>query len=142
MDATKARNQLRRRRSQSTARTRVGGSASALACLTLGACSAFVGSRQAVTLDGGHPQTRILVDGDHVGEGKVSIELDRDRSHVVIFERAGAQDVHVVDHVWSVYGKLDVVGSILLLFPGIGLLCPGARSLEPRELQATLPGVE
>lgn len=110
----------------------------AAACLLFCSCSAFVGSRQAVQLDGLHPETVILVDGERVGTGQATIELERDHSHVVIFERAGRQDVQVIDHIWSIYGKLDVLGSIALLFPGVGLLCPGARALHPRELSMRL----
>lgn len=106
--------------------------------LIAASCSAFVGSHQPVTLDGLHPDTVILVDGEQVGTGRATVELERDRSHVVIFERAGTQDVRVIDHMWSIYGKLDVIGSIALLFPGLGLLCPGARTLQPRELTAEL----
>lgn len=110
---------------------------SLLSLPALSACSVFVSERQLVELDGGHPGTTIQVDGEVVGTGKASIELQRDRSHVVIFTREGEeQEVRVIDHVWSTYGKLDALGSIVLLFPGFGLLCPGARALEPRVLIA------
>jgi len=108
-----------------------------LASSLLVSCSAFVGERQLVTLDGGHPETSIEVDGDPVGAGIVEVELQRDRSHVVIFRRGDDQEVRVIDHVWSIYGKLDALGSIVLLFPGFGLICPGARALEPLALVST-----
>ncbi len=108
------------------------------AALFLASCSAFVSSQQGVQLDGGDPRTTIHVDGVLVGQGEAQLELARDRSHVVIFERDGQQDIRIIDHRWSTYGQLDVIGSVILLFPGFGLLCPGARELEPRELTAQL----
>lgn len=108
-----------------------------LSFAALSSCSAFVSKRQVIDLDGGHPATVIQVDGEVVGAGKASVALRRDRSHVVIFTRDGRpQEVRVIDHVWSTYGKLDALGSIVLLFPGLGLMFPGARALEPRALVA------
>jgi len=112
-----------------------------LACLALAlsSCSAFVSNHQAVHIQAAALDTRILVNGTQVGTGQADVDLPRDRSHVVVFERDGQQSYRVIDHVWSIYGKLDTLGSIAFLVPGFGLLCPGSRSLDPRSVFETEP---
>ena len=110
-------------------------SASAL----LASCSAFVSSRQTVTIRAVPEEARISVDGRLVGTGAASVELERDHSHLVLVEHGGKQEVRVIDHVWSRVGKLDALSSLVLIFPGIGLLFAGARSLEPRDLTIEMP---
>jgi len=109
------------------------------AALTLSSCSAFVSERQSVRIQAAAEDTRILVNGNEVGLGEAELELPRDRSHVVVFERDGQHTYRVIDHVWSLYGKLDTLGSIAFLVPGLGLLCPGSRSLAPRTVHEVEP---
>ena len=110
-----------------------------LAAVPLTACSAFVSSYQTVTIRSLPEQAEISVDGQKVGTGMVQVELERDHAHLVEVELGGKKTARVIDHGWSTVGTLDALGSIVLLFPGIGLLFSGARSLEPSDLVIDLP---
>lgn len=106
--------------------------------LVSGGCSAFVSSRQSVTVRARPSDAEIRIDGKLLGRGEVRAELERNRAHLVTVEHEGRTSAHVLDHVWSTVGKVDAVASMVILFPGVGLFFAGARRLEPRELVVDL----
>ena len=106
----------------------------AVSSMLLVGCSAFAAPRQSVLIHAIPPDAEILVDDRPLGFGSARVELERNHAHLIVVRHLGKQSARVIDHVWSTAGIVDTLGSIVLLFPGIGLLFPGARSLEPRDL--------
>jgi len=102
-------------------------------------CSLFVGSMQPVTITASDPRAEIFVDGQQVGTGSVTLQLKRNKSHGVmarVGQRSGS--AHIGKTI-STTGVLDLVGGFLLLVPFLGVLGPGFWSLDPDNVQISVP---
>ncbi len=98
--------------------------------LLLGGCSAFRSHTQEVAFRCDQADTFVQVDGvPH--RMPATLELPRDRAHLIVVERPGFRPVRTtIDRRLNGTGVLDIVGTFLWLVPAIGLLSPGAWSLD------------
>lgn len=95
---------------------------------SLSACSAFVGSRREVRIDTSVPQVDIFVNGIAVGKSPVTaIAPSGERRFTVLARKDGYEPaMQNVSYTLSNAGLIDVGGAVICLFPGVGLLFPGA----------------
>ncbi len=106
---------------------------------TAPACSLFVTSRQAVAVTASDPNADIYLDGQYIGTGSATAEVERDKSHSFKAKLGDRSAVATVGTKISTTGVLDIIGGILWLVPLIGLLGPGFWSLESTTVHIPLP---
>jgi len=116
------------------------GSIAVAGCLAvLPGCSLFVGSMQPVTITSSDPLAEILVDGQYVGQGAVSTELRRNRSHAVMARVGDRVGTTTIETKISTLGILDLIGGVFFLIPFIGVAGPGFLELDPPNVNVVLP---
>lgn len=103
-------------------------------------CSLFVGSTQPLTITATDPNAEISVDGQPLGNGTVTTEVKRNRSHAIMAKTADgrAGSVHVGTQI-STTGVLDIVGGLLLLVPFLGAVSPGFWSIDQEQVVVAVP---
>ena len=98
-------------------------------CVVLCGCSAFRHSKQTVNISCSEPDAILLVNGQRYNL-PVKLDMRRDRNILIqCFKNGYYPYSRTVDSHLNRTGVLDTVG-IIMLFPGIGLLTPGAWSLD------------
>ena len=104
-------------------------------------CSAFRPHSQTVTIDcAGHSDAVLMVNGD-LHAPPAQVELPRNRDFSATCTKEGYHSGHrTVGNHFNGTGALDAVGTLLVLLPGIGLLTPGAWSLD--QTKVNIPMIE
>lgn len=111
-------------------------------CLTAG-CSAFVGSKEKVTVMANVPYAEIYANGQRVGLGKTEFHAKRNKNVQIMAKAPGYYRAYQsIDTELSTTGILDIIGIFLLLFPFIGLLTPGAKTLNQNNIAVELVPLE
>jgi hypothetical protein len=101
-------------------------------------CSAFLPAKQTVNVTCVPADAVIKINGQKQ-TSPASIGVARDREVTVQCYKDGyATYQRVIEPHFNTTGKLDAVGTVLFLIPGVGLLSPGAYSLEETDLMVTL----
>ena len=98
--------------------------------LAAGGCSAFQPKMVPVTITPSDPNAMITVDGVERGTGTVVVELARNKNHAILARSGSRVGTYNLGREISGTGVLDIVGTFLILFPGIGLFTPGFWDLE------------
>ena len=111
----------------------------AVACAVLPGCSLFASSMQVVHVSTNEPDAEILIDGGFVGRGTASVNLERDRGHVVMARLGDRVSTFAIDKEISTTGILDLVGCFFFLFPIIGIVGDGFWDLDPQAVVLVLP---
>lgn len=112
--------------------------AAASAALFGPGCSAFRASTQIVNVSC-VPQDAIVTVNGHRASMPAQISVRRDRDLSVQAHKQGhAPYQRTIGHHLNGTGALDAVGTLLVLVPGIGLLTPGAWSLDETDVAVTL----
>jgi len=102
-------------------------------------CSLLAPSNQTLTISASEPDAEIILDGQPVGRGSVSVSVRRDVSHSVM-ARVGERTGHAgVGTTISTTGVLDIIGGCLFLLPLLGILGPGFHSLEKDVVNVYVP---
>lgn len=117
-----------------------------LVCYLIGAvfilpsCSLFVGSTQPLTITATDPNAVISVDGLPLGNGTVTTEVKRNRSHSIMAKTADgrAGSAHVGTQI-STTCVLDIVGGLFLLVPFLGVVSPGFWSIDQEQVVVVVP---
>ena len=102
-------------------------------------CSVFASRLQTVTIRASHPQAEIYVDGQFLGKGTVSADLERDRSHAVTAKVGDRTSSAHIDTTVSGTGVLDIIGGFIWLVPFVGLFSSGFWSLETSSVEILVP---
>jgi hypothetical protein len=98
--------------------------------ITVTGCSAFRSSTQVMTLTT-NPQDAMLTINGIKYHPPVQVPVKRDQPAIIQCEAAGFEpQLRVIGTHLNGTGALDVVGFLFFLFPGVGLLTPGAHSLD------------
>ncbi|MFH0954341.1 MAG: PEGA domain-containing protein [Verrucomicrobiota bacterium] len=107
-----------------------------MVCLIAAAgCSALRGTTQVITIKTSVSDADIYVNGNQVGKSPVSTEVARNRDTSIIARKQGYEPAaRTIGNHFNETGALDAVGFILCLFPGIGLLTPGAWSVDDTDI--------
>jgi hypothetical protein len=93
-------------------------------------CSAFRSSTQIMTVTT-NPQNAMLTINGIKYHPPVQVPVKRDQPAIIQCEAAGFEpQLRVIETHLNGTGALDVVGFLFFLFPGVGLLTPGAHSLD------------
>lgn len=107
-------------------------------------CSAFVGSRQRVTVMTATPTAEIYANGELIGRGNhAEFRAKRNRDVQIMVKAKGYYPGYSsIGNELSTTGILDIVGTILFIFPAIGLFFPGAKTLDRQNVAIDLVPVE
>lgn len=109
-------------------------------------CSLVNGTTQRVSIATSVPGAQVFVDGAPVGrtdEGKpVVVSLKRRSDHVVVATKEGYSSRAVrIENELSGLGTLDLIGTWLILLPGISFLMGTAWELQPKDVYVALDPV-
>jgi len=103
----------------------------AAAMLLFAGCSALQGTTMRVTVDSTVPGARITINGAPAGPAPATATVARNKPLTVMAQKEGYEAAVVkVPYRLSNTGFADAVGAALCLCPGVGLLTPGAWTLE------------
>ena len=99
----------------------------------------FASSTQPLTVIPSESQAQVYIDGQLVGQGTVTQNVKRNRSHSVMAKVDGRTGVAHVGSKISTTGVLDLVGGFLLLVPFIGIAGPGFKELDQDLVSVAIP---
>lgn len=103
--------------------------------VTLSGCSLFRPAHQTITVRASEPQAQVWINDNFEGEAPVQASVKRNRSVNIMVEKDGFHPgVRTVGRHLSNTAILDIVGTFLILIPGIGLFSPGAWDLDETQV--------
>lgn len=106
--------------------------------VTLG-CSCFAGSRERVTVMTNVPHAEVFANGERVGQGKADFSAKRNKNVQIMAKAEGYYPAYrSIDTKLSTTGVLDIIGIFLFILPFIGLLTPGAHTLDENNIALEL----
>lgn len=102
-------------------------------------CSMVVPGKQRFSVTASESDAKIYVNGDYAGKGNVQTRVPRNHDVSVLVKKEGYLPVSKsIGTDFSITGILDIVGGCIILIPWLGLLFPGARSLEQTNVAVVL----
>ena len=103
--------------------------------ISITGCSAFRPARQVITVKTSEPKAQIWINNNLEGETPVTKSVKRNKAVSILVTRKGFfPTTRTIDRHLSKTAILDIIGTGLFLFPGIGLLTPGAWDLDETEV--------
>ena len=103
-------------------------------------CSLFRTSSQTVKVCATDSDADLFADGRPIGKGPTTVKLKRNESHHFMAKVPdGRVGIRQVEPSMSVTAIMDIVGGVVLLFPLLGLLSPGAWDLESSSILIVVP---
>ncbi len=102
-------------------------------------CSLFMPKMQQVSISTVPSGADITIDTQPRGKSPLTVELQRNKDHAIIAQIGSRTAVRTLDSNFSKTGVLDVIGLLFFIFPGIGLLTPGAWELEATNVVIVVP---
>ena len=112
------------------------------ACLLHTSCSMFASSKDKVIIRSSDPNATLRVDDEIVGYGNTEVRLASHREHIATADLNGRHAHAHIGRELSLAGKLDIVGTMIFLIPGIGLLSNGCYKLDRDTVYLELPPSE
>lgn len=125
---------------------------SIMSCLQIGlsafmllwtcSCSVFRSSTQQLNITAYPPEAKVMVNGLPVQPPAV-VNVKRDRNVMIQCNQKGYYPwSYTVGYHLNTTGVLDIIGLVLILVPGIGLLAPGAWSLDQDNINIVMNPIE
>ncbi len=110
-----------------------------LAIIYLSACSLFMPANQKLTIQSNMPDAVIEINGSMVGKGSVTTKVSKKKNVQVYVSKPGYEpyDNYISSGI-SATGVLDIIGTVLIFFPVVGLFSGGAYKLDTNNLQVYL----
>ncbi|HEU0265902.1 MAG TPA: hypothetical protein VFR01_09265 [Geobacterales bacterium] len=101
-------------------------------------CSVLVPSRQTVTVTSSEPDAIVSINGiPH--KPPVTYKAKRNQSLLIVAEKPGFNEYRQsIDYHMNATGILDTLGTIVILLPAVGLMTPGAFSLDETNIAITM----
>lgn len=94
-------------------------------------CSAFMGNKEKVTVMTNVSTAEIYANGQIVGQGNVEFSTARNKNVQIMVQADGYYPAYKsINTQLSTTGILDLIGIFFFVIPFIGLLTPGAKTLE------------
>ena len=101
-------------------------------------CSAFRGHRQTLNITCNPEDAILIVNGQrHSSPAQVRVKRNRDVA-LQCYKEGYVPYQRTIGQHFNVTGALDAVGTLLFLFPCIGLFTPGAWSLDETNIGINL----
>ena len=110
-----------------------------LIVLAVSGCSLFVPATEAVLISASDHEAKISVDGQYIGKGSVSVDLTRNRSHLIVGNLDGRSVSVTIGRRISGTGIADIIGGFILVFPFLGALSPGFWTLDKSMVNLAIP---
>ncbi|MDR0291574.1 MAG: PEGA domain-containing protein [Elusimicrobium sp.] len=102
-------------------------------------CSCFVGTRERVTVMTNISDAAIYANGSKVGNGTANFYAKKNKNVQIMAKADGYETAyHQIEYSLSTTGILDIVGAVIFLIPLIGLLTPGAQTLDENNVALDL----
>jgi hypothetical protein len=109
------------------------------ALLLLTGCSVFNHRTQTFTVTTRAPEADVYINGELAGKSPVSRELKRNENIKLLVKKEGyLPEEKLILHHFSTSGRVDIISSCWLLFPALGLLSPGAWTLNETNVNVRL----
>ena len=110
----------------------------ALVCFAPG-CSLFAPYKEDVIIDSEPQGAQIIIPGQARLSTPATVKLRCDQNVTVIIKKDGYHThVETLHRTLGKCGLLDVLGTVLVIFPAVGLFSPGAYTLEQHVVYAPL----
>jgi hypothetical protein len=109
-----------------------------ISLLMLTACSAFRPSTQMINLRCSEPDAICTVNGQrYTAPASISVNRNRDVS-IQCYKEGYVPSIRTIGNHLSTAAVLDIVGTVLILVPAVGLLTPGAWDLDETNVSMQL----
>lgn len=90
---------------------------------------------QRLSISSTEPDTEIWVNGQSIGKTPALVDVARDRNVSILARKEGFETgTRSIGTHFSEEGKLDILGTILFALPVVGLLSPGAWTLDETDI--------
>jgi hypothetical protein len=114
------------------------GSVCVVLSITTG-CSLFVPARQMINIESSEPQAKVWINGLYQGETPVQSRVLRNHNILLLVKKEGFEtQKKFVECHFNTTGVLDIVGTCCFLLPLLGVVSPGAYSLDETDFQVHL----
>ena len=106
--------------------------------IAVSGCSTFAPKTQTVSAVCSEPDANLQINGQ-VYQGKAQVEAKRNKTVSIMCTKTGYFPAQkTIDYSLSGTGVADIVGTVLILFPGIGLFTPGAWKLDETDVSLAM----
>ena len=110
-----------------------------LLSVSLAGCSCFSGTKEMVTVTTNVPNSEIFANGEKVGEGKADFFAKRNKNVQLMVRAEGySPEYRYIYNSFSTAGILDIIGTFIFILPFVGLLTPGAHTLNENNIALEL----
>jgi hypothetical protein len=110
-----------------------------LALVILPACSLTGSSKQPVTISATDPAAEIYVDGNLIGTGVVTVDLEKKKTHAVLARVEDRVGSITIGRRLSQTGLLDIIGGVIFLVPFIGVFGDSFWELDSDNVTVIVP---
>lgn len=106
--------------------------------IAVSGCSVFVPKTQTVSAVCSEPDANLQINGQ-VYQGKAQVEAKRNKTVSIMCIKPGYFPAQkTIDYSLSGTGVADIVGTVLVLLPGIGLFTAGAWKLDETDVSLAM----
>lgn len=106
--------------------------------IAVSGCSVFVPKTQTVSAVCSEPDANLQINGQ-VYQGKAQVEAKRNKTVSIMCTKTGYFPAQkTIDYSLSGTGVADIIGTVLLLVPGIGLFTAGAWKLDETDVSLAM----
>ncbi|BCT69572.1 hypothetical protein [Nitrosospira sp. NRS527] len=106
--------------------------------IAVSGCSVFVPKTQTVSAVCSEPDANLQINGQ-VYQGKAQVEAKRNKTVSIMCTKPGYFPAQkTIDYSLSGTGVADIVGTVLVLLPGIGLFTAGAWKLDETDVSLAM----
>ena len=98
--------------------------------LAIAGCSVFAPQNQTITISGEPASAAVMVNGNHVTVPATMLVKRNQNINIVVSKKGYRTHMMSGGFSLSTFGILDIIGGCIFLVPFVGLLTPGAYTLD------------
>lgn len=111
----------------------------ALVLLTTNGCSLFAPWTQTVSVNSGPSGAEVIVDNKFKGYTPCNIDVTCKGATITVRKDGYVSQNHTIGRSLGTCGIMDLVGTFFFIVPVVGLIAPGAYTLDERTVNFNMP---
>ena len=113
----------------------------ALLLLSTNGCSLFAPWSQTVSVNSSPSGAEVLVNNKHKGFTPCNVDVSCRGATITVRKEGYVSQNHTIGRSLGTCGIMDLVGTFVFLVPVVGLISPGAFTLDERTVDFNMPKV-
>lgn len=109
-----------------------------IASMLFSGCSAFIPKTQTISVNCSEQDALLQINGQPYN-GSAQTEVRRNKSVAIVCEKPGYHTTQkTIDYSLSGTGVADIIGTVIFLLPVVGLITPGAFTLDETSITVSM----